>query len=256
MPTDVKGFTGRNREIAALDALLESAGDGASAVAVGIVAGSAGVGKTSLAVHWAHRVADRFPDGHLYVDLRGYAQGPPMRPVEALGQFLRALGMPSTAVPVEVTEAAALYRSRLAGQRVLVVLDNAASVDQIRPLLPGSAGCLVLVTARTRLSGLIAREGAQRFALDVLTAEEARTLLGRAIGTERVRAEEPAVDELARACAYLPLALRIAAANLTEEPRRSIATYVAELTTGNRLATLHMRIQTQTYDGNACSGSF
>ncbi len=233
IPLEGFGFTSRDREIAWLDDLLRIGGG------VAAVAGSAGVGKTALAVHWAHRVSDRFPDGQLYLDLRGYASEQPMRPIEALAQMLRSLGVPAAGVPVEVAEAAALYRSRLAGRRVLVLLDNAGSAEQVRPLLPGTAGCFVLVASRDRLDGLVAREGAHRLALDVLPAAEARALLVRMLGADRVGAEASAVDDLARVCAYLPLALRIAAANLTD-PSWGIAEYVTELVAGNRLTVLEV----------------
>jgi DNA-binding SARP family transcriptional activator len=233
IPLEGFGFTGRDYEIAWLDDLLRTGGG------VGAVAGSAGVGKTALAVHWAHRVSDRFPDGQLYLDLRGYASEQPMRPIEALAQMLRSLGVPAAGVPVEVAEAAALFRSRLAGRRVLVLLDNAGSAEQVRPLLPGTAGCFVLVASRDRLDGLVAHEGAHRLALDVLSAAEARALLVRMLGADRVGAEASVVDDLARVCAYLPLALRIAAANLTD-PSWGIAEYVTELVAGNRLTVLEV----------------
>jgi tetratricopeptide (TPR) repeat protein len=241
LPADVADFTGRAAALACLDRLLGGGGgERASAVVISAIAGTAGVGKTALAVHWGHRVRDRFPDGQLYVNLRGYAVGPPVRPVEALAGFLRALGVPAERVPVQVEEAAGLYRSLLADRRVLVVLDNAAGPEQVRPLLPASAGCLVVVTSRDRLAGLVAHDGAQRLTLDVLTAEEAGALLARLLGGDRVAAEPDAAGELARLCAYLPLPLRIAAANLAEYPQRSIAGYTAELRAGNRLAALEV----------------
>jgi len=233
IPLEGFGFTGRDDEIALLDGLLSTGGG------LGVVAGSAGVGKTALAVHWAHRVSDRFPDGQLYLDLRGHAAEQPMRPIEALAAMLRALGVPAAGVPVDVAEAAALFRSRLAGRRVLVLLDNAGSAEQVRPLLPGTAGCFALVASRDRLDGLVAREGAHRLALDVLPAVEARALLVRMLGAERVGAEPTAVDDLARVCAYLPLALRIAAANLTD-PSWVVTAYVTELVAGNRLTVLEV----------------
>jgi len=183
-------------------------------------------------VHWAHRVRDRFPDGQLYMDLRGYATGSPLRPVEALARFLPALGVPARDVPVDVEQAAGLYRSLLAGRRMLVLLDNAGHPDQVRPLLPGSPGCLVLVTSRDHLGGLVARDGAVGLTLDVLTGDEAHALLTRLLGADRVAAEPAAVAELAGLCGHLPLALRIAAAKLTTYPRWSIADYTAG--TGSR----------------------
>jgi tetratricopeptide (TPR) repeat protein len=201
--------------------------------------GTAGIGKTALAVHWAHRVAGTFTDGQLYVDLRGYAATPPLRPVEALSAVLRALGVSPQRVPVDLDEAVGLYRTLLARTRMLVVLDNAVSCDQVRPLLPGSPTCYVLVTSRDRLSGLIARDGACRVVLDGLPPEAALTLLARIIGADR--ADAAALAELARLCAYLPLALRAAAANLVNQPHRTVAGYAAELAQqGNRLAALEV----------------
>ncbi len=243
LPADIADFTGRARQLQALGDLLAGSdrdGQQATAVVVLVVTGTAGVGKTALAVHWAHRIADRFPDGQLHIDLRGYARPSPLRPIEALATLLRLLGTPPDQIPVDVAEAAARYRSLLAGRRVLVVVDNAASVDQVRPLLPGSPGCLVVVTSRDRLGGLVARDGARRLTLDVLTAEEAHALLVRILGQDRVQAEPQATAELARVCAYLPLALRIAAANLTDHPHRTVAAHVAELSDGNRLAALQV----------------
>jgi DNA-binding SARP family transcriptional activator len=241
LPPDTSGFTGRTPHLGWLDALLSGKLDRpANAVVVTAVEGTAGVGKTALAVHWAHRVRNRFPDGQLYVDLRGYSVGIPVQPIEALAAFLHALGTPAEQIPVDVERAAGMYRSRLADRSMLVVLDNARTVEQVRPLLPGSPGCLALITSRDRLGGLIAREGAYRLVLDVLGADEADALLVRILGAVRVRAEPQAAAGLARACAYLPLALRIAAANLTDYPDRRIADYVAELTEDNLLAALEV----------------
>jgi DNA-binding SARP family transcriptional activator len=234
LPASPAGFTGRVADVKRLDELLTHDRAG---IAIGVIAGQAGVGKTALAVHWGHRVRDRFPDGQLYLDLRGYAAEPPVRPVEALAAFLAALGVPSDQIPVELEPAAALYRTRLADQRVLVLLDNAASAEQVRPLLPGAGVSLVLVTSRDRLGGLIARDGAVHFGLDVLDPAEAQELLGRLLGTERVEAEPAAAARLARLCGHLPLALRIAAANLTIHPHRRIADQVTEVA-GDRLAAL------------------
>jgi DNA-binding SARP family transcriptional activator len=238
LPAEAAGFTGRAEALAVLGELLAEHPGSAGPVVISAIAGTAGVGKTALAVHWAHRIADRFPDGQLYIDLRGYASGPPQRPVEALSAMLRSLGTPPEQIPADEAQAAALYRSRLADRRVLVVLDNAGSAEQVRPLLPGSPGCLALVTSRDRLAGLVARDGARRLSLDVLDAGEATELLTRLLGAERVRAEPDAAAELAKACAYLPLALRIAAANLTDHPHRTIAAYAAELAAGDRLGAL------------------
>jgi DNA-binding SARP family transcriptional activator/Tfp pilus assembly protein PilF len=239
LPADVFGFTGRAGALKSLDEMLISAAEGTHGpVVISAIAGTAGVGKTALAVRWAHRVADRFPDGQLYINLRGYAAGAPLRPIESLAMLLRSLGTAPERVPTEEAQAAALYRTVLADRRVLVVLDNASSVDQVRPLLPGSPGCLVLVTSRDRLAGLVARDGARRLTLDVLTPDEACTLLTRVVSADRVQTEPEAVAELAKVCAYLPLALRIAAAHLLDRPDRGIAAYVSELTATDPLTTL------------------
>ena len=237
LPLAITDFTGRRQHIDALDRLLGSEAD-TTAVVISAIAGTAGVGKTALAVHWAHRVRDRFGDGQLYVNLRGYAPTQPMRSIDALAGFLHALGVPTEQVPVNLDEAAGQYRTLLADKHVLVVLDNARSADQVRPLLPGSPGCLVLVTSRDRLSGLVAKEGARRLTLDVLNPEEAVGLLTRLLGAERVAAEPQAARGLAKVCGLLPLALRIAAANLADQPDQSIAGYVARLRQGDRLAEL------------------
>ena len=245
LPAEAAGFIGRVRELRRLDALLDGDGDGAApaaapvAVAVAVITGTAGVGKTALALHWAHRVADRFPDGSLYVDLNGFALTPPVPPIEALGRLLRAFGLTGDQIPADVEDAAGLYRTLLAGTRTLVVLDNAAHPDQVRPLLPGSQSCFALVTSRDRLSGLVARNGAHRQPLDVLAPAEAVELLGRLVGADTVRSEADAVGELARQCGYLPLALRIAAANLTEHPDQTVAGYTFELAK-RRLAALEV----------------
>lgn len=239
LPADVAGFTGRADALNTLDELLtEVVAESPAPVVISAIAGTAGVGKTALAVHWAHQVANRFPDGQLYINLRGHAPGPPLAPIEALGALLRALGVSPDQIPPEQSEAAALYRTHLADRQALVVLDNARSADQVRPLLPGSPGILALVTSRNRLAGLIARDGARRITLDVLTPLEARMLLARLLGEVRVQEEPDAAVRLAEACARLPLALRIAAANLADRPGASIEGYVDELRSGELLAAL------------------
>src|SRR5262249_2012959 len=156
---------------------------------IAVVTGTAGVGKTSLAVHWAHRVSARFPHGQLYVDLRGFDPNrPPIEPGDALRGFLDALGVSARRVPATLEQQAALYRSLLAGGRVMVVLDNARDTDQVTPLLPGSASCFVVVTSRNRLSGLVAA-GAVAVPVDLLTADEGRQMLRRRIGRSRVEVE-------------------------------------------------------------------
>lgn len=226
LPLDVFAFTGRGEQLKWLDGLLPGE---VGSVAIAAITGTAGVGKTALAVHWGHRVRARFPDGQLYVNLRGVARAQPMRPVEVLAQFLRSLGVPAPEIPADEDAAAARYRSLLAERRVLVVLDNAAGPAQVRPLLPASPGCLALITSRERLSGLVARDGARRLSLDVLTTDEAHQLLARVLGAEPVAAEPEAAGELARMCSYLPLALRVTAATLVDHPLRTIADHVAQL---------------------------
>jgi DNA-binding SARP family transcriptional activator len=251
LPLDSAGFIGRRAQLDALDAIFcqVSTGittrtgnggptDDVSGTRVAVVTGTAGVGKTTLAVRWAHGVRARFPDGQLFADMRGYAATPAARPDETLARFLHALGVPADRVPADVDDAAGMYRSILADKRVLVVLDNVADADQVRPLLPGGPGCGVMITSRHRLDGLVARDGARHLGLAVLTDEDAYALLGRALGDERVAGEPGAAHELARLCAYLPLALRVAAATLASAPRRPIADYVATLRNGNRLAAL------------------
>ena len=196
---------------------------------ISAIAGTAGMGKTSLAVHWAHRVRERFPDGELYVNLRGYDPGPPVTPDQALDGFLRALDVPAEKIPPDLDAQAGLYRSLLAGRRMVVVLDNAATPDQVRPLLPGSPTCVVVVTSRNRLSGLVARDGAHRLTLDVLPPDDAVTLLRHAIGADRVDAEPGAAAEVARHCDYLPLALRIAAERTVARSHLKLADLAEEL---------------------------
>ncbi|HEY9411906.1 MAG TPA: tetratricopeptide repeat protein, partial [Jiangellaceae bacterium] len=218
-------FVGRERELAELDEQIERATD----AFVVLITGMAGVGKTGLAVRLAHLVGDRFGDGQLYVDLRGHAEAPSLQPMEALGQLLRGLGADPARAAESVESATAEFRSLIAGRKMLVLLDNAASADQVRPLLPASPGCLTLVTSRNRLPGLTAREGAHRIALDVLPAADARELMTQLLGSERAKAEADHVTALVEACGGLPLGLRIAAAQLADEPHRPVGDYLAEL---------------------------
>ena len=233
LPHDVRGFVGRDRELSELDGLLV----GAEPVPVATIAGTAGVGKTALAVRWAHRVLSRFPDGQLYVDLRGYGPDEPVGAQDALAGFLRALGVDGVAVPTEPADRAARYRTLLAGRRMLVVLDNARTLDQVRPLLPGGRSCFVLVTSRDALVGLGAREGAHRVRLNRLQAAEALELFGGMAG-ERVRAEPAAAATLVERCARLPLALRVAAEQIKTRRGVSVADLLDELTDQHRLDAL------------------
>ena len=195
---------------------------------ISAVSGTAGVGKSALALRWAHRVRGEFPDGQLYVDLRGYDPDQPLSAADALAGFLRALGLAGAEIPLEVDERAASYRSLLDGRRILVVLDNASSVEQVRPLLPGTPSALVVVTSRDALAGLVARHGAQRLDLDLLPLEDAVALLGVLIGA-RVAAEPDAAAALAGQCARLPLALRLVAELAAARPGTPLAALVAEL---------------------------
>jgi DNA-binding SARP family transcriptional activator/tetratricopeptide (TPR) repeat protein len=229
LPADTADFTGRAATVAELTAALHTSADAASALVVSSVAGIGGIGKTSLAVHVAHRVAHRFPDGQLYGVLAG-ARAEPADPALVLAGFLRALGVTETAIPDGLDERAALYRSVLAGRRVLVVLDDARDVAQVRPLLPGAVSSAVIVTSRCRLATLPATS---RVDLDVLEPAEAVTLLARIVGAARVTAEADASASLVRACGLLPLAVRIVGARLAARPGWSIAS-MAERLAGHR----------------------
>jgi DNA-binding SARP family transcriptional activator/tetratricopeptide (TPR) repeat protein len=230
LPNPPRSFVGRARELAELDAVLATDRPAPVTAVVSAVSGSAGVGKTALAMHWAHRVADRFPDGQLYVNLRGFdPSGSVMDPGEALRRFLDALAVPATRIPVDLDAQAALYRTRVAGTRMLIVLDNARDTAQIRPLLPGTPGCVVLVTSRNQLPGLIASDGAHPLALDLLTDDEAQQLLARRIGYGRTAAEPEAVTEIITRCARLPLALALVAARAALRPRIDLQVLAVEL---------------------------
>ncbi len=230
LPHRVPEFTGRAAELSRLDALAAGDGGGGTAVVIPAITGTAGVGKTALAVHWAHQISGRFPDGQLYVNLRGFEPaGPAMTPAEAIRGFLDAFAVAPEQIPARLESQAALYRSLLAQRRVLVVLDNAADADQVRPLLPGSPGCLVIVTSRNELTGLIATEGAQPVVVDVLSLAEARQLLCRRLGEPRVRAEAAAADDIIALCARLPLALTLVAARAAAHPGFGLAALAAEL---------------------------
>jgi tetratricopeptide (TPR) repeat protein/transcriptional regulator with XRE-family HTH domain len=228
LPADIADFTGRADAVGELNGLLAGSPHDArrsAAMVVAAVVGGGGVGKTTLAVHVAHRVRDRFPDGQLFIDLRG-AEASPADPREVLGRLLRVLGVDGAAIPEGLDERAGLYRGLLAGRRVLVVLDNAAGEAQVIPLLPGSPTCGVLVTGRAPLTGL---GGVQLVALDVLADEQAVALLGRIVGPQRVAAEPQAAAELARLCGHLPLALRIVGARLAARPHWQLTQLVERL---------------------------
>jgi tetratricopeptide (TPR) repeat protein len=225
----VPHFVGRVSELELLDAMLDEA-DGEVSVVISAIGGTAGVGKTALALHWAHRIAKRFPDGQLYANLRGFDPSSlPADPLNVLRQFLGALQVHPERIPADGEALAALYRSLLTGRRMLVLLDNAADVAQVRPLLPASPGCLVVVTSRRELSALAAREGARLLRLDVLTTAEAGELLTARLGRERVAAEPTATVQLSTLCARLPLALSVIAARAIAQPYLPLAALVDEL---------------------------
>ncbi|MGX7827257.1 ATP-binding protein [Actinokineospora sp. 24-640] len=228
LPGDVSGFVNRAAELDRLSAAVTDRGE-PLVVGIHVITGTAGVGKTSLALHWAHRTRDRFPDGQLHVNLRGYDAGRPVTPEQALDRFLRALGVPPDAIPADIEDKASLYRTILADQRVLILLDNAASVRQIRPLLPGNADCLVLVTSRNRLSGLVARDGARRLPLDTLSEAEAVELLKAVTAGYRGHDDLADLVELTALCARLPLALRIAAERASSRPLMLLSELIADL---------------------------
>jgi len=231
LPPPVAAFAGRDAELARLDAILDGQeAHDASAVTISAITGTAGVGKTALAVHWAHRIAARFPGGQLYVDLRGFdPAGTALDPGQALRGFFEAFAVPPERIPVGLDDQAALYRSLLAGQRVLVVLDNARDAGQVRPLLPASPGSLAIVTSRNHLTGLIAGHGAHPLSLDLLTPEGARELMARRVGADRAGREPGAVDEIIAGCARLPLALTIVAARAATSPGFPLAVFAADL---------------------------
>jgi DNA-binding SARP family transcriptional activator/tetratricopeptide (TPR) repeat protein len=221
LPTATPRFVGRSSELRGLTALV-----GGDDLVVTAITGTAGVGKTTLAVHWARGVADRFPDGQLYVNLRGFDRHlDPMAPGDALSRFLEALGVVPERIPADIEARAALYRSLVAGRRMFVLLDNARDADHVRPLLPGPSPSLVLVTSRDRLTGLVVHEGAQELALDVLTPDEAHALLVGRLGAARVAD----ADKLIKWCGGLPLALAIVAARAAQTPKLPLSALVAEL---------------------------
>ncbi|MFI5916698.1 BTAD domain-containing putative transcriptional regulator [Dactylosporangium sp. NPDC051541] len=220
LPATVRGFAGRDAELAGLDELLGTGG-------VAVISGTAGVGKTALTLHWAHRVAAEFPDGQLYVNLRGFDPGgAAVGAGPALAVLLEALGVPAQAVPPAETEREALYRSVIAGRRLLVVLDNARDAEQVRPLLPGPGASLALVTSRERLAAIA---DSRAVVLDLMTPADAHNLLRRRLGGSRLAAEPDAVDEIIARCARLPLAMSVVAAHAMARPRVSLAQLAGEL---------------------------
>jgi tetratricopeptide (TPR) repeat protein/transcriptional regulator with XRE-family HTH domain len=240
LPAAVADFAGRDAELAALTRILDAHADAPGTVVISAIGGTAGVGKTALALHWAHQVAPRFPDGQLHVNLRGFdPSGTPAIAAEAIRGFLDALGVAPGHVPASADTQAGLYRSLLASRRMLIVLDNARDEQQVRPLLPASPGSLVLVTSRSQLSGLAAADGARLLTLDVLAPADAAQLLIARLGSDRTAADPDAVSEIATLCACLPLALAVASARAAARPQFPLAALAAELAdSGGRLDAL------------------
>ncbi|MFI1409875.1 BTAD domain-containing putative transcriptional regulator [Streptomyces sp. NPDC020707] len=230
LPPDLATFTGRQAELARTEAVLPDEGELPATVAISAIGGMAGIGKTTLAVHWAHRIAHLYPDGQLYINLRGFdPTGSAMPPSEAIRIFLDALGVDAQHIPASPDAQAALYRSLLANRRMLILLDNARDTQQVRPLLPGSPRCLVIVTSRSQLIGLIANAGAHPLTLSPLTPAEAHDFLVRRVGAARLTAEPEATDEIIARCARLPLALAIVAARAATHPGFPLSAVAEEL---------------------------
>jgi tetratricopeptide (TPR) repeat protein len=240
LPAPVGHFTGRAAELSSLDELLEESG-----IRVAVISGSAGVGKTALAVQWAHRVADRFPDGQLYVDLRGHDPRSAVAAADALSHLLRSLGVPADRIPADVSEQAALYRSLLHGRRILVLADNGAAADSVLPLVPASEGNLLVVTGRVGLTALATHHAVHAVELDVLGEPEALELLGTLLGRQAVEAQPRAAADLVRLCGRMPLALRIAAAKLSSRPQRDIRVLRDELAHADALEVLRVEGDTR-----------
>ncbi|WP_326794476.1 AfsR/SARP family transcriptional regulator [Streptomyces sp. NBC_01808] len=236
LPSDDAGFIGRRAYAERLDRMGEQAAGPSRDAAVCVITGSAGVGKTALALHWAHRVAGAFPAGQLYVNLRGYAAADsPTEPAEALHGFLQALGVADDRIPQSTDARTALFRSLLAGRRFLVVLDNARDTDQVAPLLPGASGCATVVTSRRQMPYLVATTGADQIVLPPFSPEEARSMLFRLRGDGRTESREQAVAEVVGKGVRLPLALRLVAPHLTAPPggapHLSCSAHVADIRT-------------------------
>jgi DNA-binding SARP family transcriptional activator/Flp pilus assembly protein TadD len=230
LPAHTPYFVGRVAELGQLTTVLDATTAGGGTVVITAIEGTAGIGKTALALHWAHQVAERFADGQLYVNLRGFdPTNTPVDPADALRGFLDAFQISPQRIPTSVEAQAGLYRSMLANRRVLIMLDNARDGEQVRPLLPASPTCMVVITSRNQLTGLIAEHGARPVTLDVLSAPEARELLGRHLGPERVRSEPRAITELINHCAGLPLALAIVAARAATHPGFELRVLAKEL---------------------------
>ncbi|WP_447008704.1 ATP-binding protein [Saccharothrix sp. DSM 118769] len=229
LPAGVRDFTGRAVELAAVDSALGGSSDEPNGPSVVVLEGMGGVGKTSLAVRWARGAESRFPDGTLFADLRGYGPSAPLAPSAVLAGFLQGLGVSAEAVPAAEEAQVGLYRSLTASRRVLVVLDNAVSADQVRPLLPVGSWCVTVVTGRAALTGLAVSDGAVRLPVGVLPAQDAVALVEGVIGQERARVESEAIASLVSLCGGLPLALRVAACRVAGRRHGGVAGLVAEI---------------------------
>lgn len=227
LPPSTRQFVGREAELASLTRLVDA--QAPAALVVATIDGMAGIGKTALALTWAHQVRDRFPDGQLHVNLRGFDEHEPMDADQALHGFLQALGVSAQAIPADVDAKGALYRSLLAERRMLIVLDNARSSEHVRPLLPGNSTCVVVITSRNRMDSLFVRDGAHRIALGVLSDADSFALLAERVDRARVEAEPEAAAELAGLCVHLPMALSVAAARAASQPALSFGGLVQEL---------------------------
>jgi hypothetical protein len=232
LPAGARHFTGRDTELRFLTGVLEESESESAGgtVVISAIGGMAGVGKTAVALQWAHEQAGRFPDGQLYANLRGFdPTGAPLSAATVMRSFLEALGVPVARIPANAEARLGLYRSMLVGRRMLIVLDNARDVGQVRPLIPASAGCMVLVTSRNQLTELIALDGAASLTVGLLALEEARELLARRLGDERIAREQGAADLVIGLCARLPLALNIAAAQALTRPAMPLSQLADEL---------------------------
>jgi DNA-binding SARP family transcriptional activator/tetratricopeptide (TPR) repeat protein/DNA-binding XRE family transcriptional regulator len=239
LPPDIPRFTGRDDFLGWLSRLIHpnyAASDSGARIAV--ITGVAGVGKTALAVHWAHQVQHQFPDGQLYLNLRGYSADRPLPPFGALGQLLPALGLAPERIPADVEGAAALFRSLMTDKRMLLLLDNAYTAEQVRPLLSNSRHCVVIITSRSALTGLVARDGAESITLTEFSRREANAMLGALLARAQLRLDPSVATELGHLCGHLPLALRIAAAHLIQNPGYPVEAIIREMREGDRLSVL------------------
>jgi transcriptional regulator with XRE-family HTH domain len=234
LPITARHVVGRADELNSLDDLLDRAGRDYGAAGIRVISGTVGVGKTTLALRWAHRAAEAFPDGQIYVDLCGFGPSEPMAPARAVQDLLTALHVPPKRIPASQEARVGLYRSLVSGKRMLIILDNARATAQVRPLLPGSSACAVIVTSRNQLTSLVAGEDARPVTLDLFSDSEAHELLARRLGSERVGGDPGTVSELISLCGGLPLALAIVAARASVGPAHMLHTLTAELRDARR----------------------